>query len=478
MATLSSAGIGSGLDVRNIVAQLMAIERAPLTALETATKRSQDQLSAYGKLQSAMTTLRDAARKLTDAQTWRATTIASPKPESVSATSDGSTPAGTYSVNVSRLAAAQTLASPFNFAAATDAIGPGSLTIELGTWGAGQTTFTPKPDAASVTLRFDPPSDTLEGVRDTINAAGAGVTASIVNDASGVRLALRSTLTGDANGFRVTANDDDGDNGDAAGLSLLAFDPSTGVSQMNQGLAAANALASINGVPVSSATNALDNVLDGLSFQFGQVTTAAVDVTVNRDTAGMRTNVTDFATAYNDLVKLMREQTRFDDATQSAGVLQGDSSALGLLRGLRSLAGGASGAVPEFARLAEIGLEPQGDGSLKVVDSKLDAAMGQLAALQSFFASDDADDALDGFGQMFRSFGDLRLASDGTLETRREAIQDRIDRNKDRAERLEARLALVEKRLTEQYGRLDTSIAKLSSLQNYVTQQIANWNKA
>ncbi len=478
MATLSSAGIGSGLDVRSIVAQLMAIERTPLAALQSATQRSQDQLSAYGKLQSAMTALRDAARKLTDTQTWRATTVASPKPEAVNATSDGSTPAGTYSVNVTRLAAAQTLASPFNFAAAGDAIGPGSLTIELGTWGAGQASFTPKADAAPVTLRFDPPDDTLESVRDTINAAGAGVTASIVNDAAGMRLALRSTLTGEANAFRITVADDDGDNGDAAGLSLLAFDPAGGVSQMNQGLAAANALATINGVPVSSATNELDNVLDGLSFQLGQVSTAAVDVTVNRDTAGMKTNVTAFATAYNDLVKLMREQTRFDQATQTAGVLQSDSSALGLLRGLRSLAGGSSGAITEFARLADIGLEPQSDGTLKIDDQKLDGAMGQLAALQSFFANDDADDALDGFGQMFRGFGDDRLSSEGVLTTRRDAIQDRIDRNNDRAERLEARLVLVEKRLTEQYGRLDTSIARLSSLQNYVTQQIANWNRA
>lgn len=477
MATLSSAGIGSGLDVAGIVQKLMSVERQPLTTLQTATKRTQDQLSAYGKLESAMTALRDAARKLTDTDTWTATTVASAKTEAVTATSDGNTPAGTYSVNVTKLAAAQTLASQFTFGAGTDPLGGGSLTIELGSWNAGQTAFTAKPDTAAITLRIDPPNDSLEDVRDAINGAGAGVTASIVSDANGLRLAIRSTATGAANGFRITANDDDGDNGDAAGVSVFAFDPSTGVSQMSQGLAAANAQATINGVPVSSATNSLDNVLDGLSFQLGQVTTAAVDVTVNRDTAGMKANITDFATKYNDLVKMMREQTRYDDSTKQAGILQGDSSATGLLGQLRSLVGTSSGAVTAFTRLADIGLEPQSDGSLKINDKKLTAAMGQLDSLKTFFANDDADDSLDGFGQTFRAFGDQRLSTDGPLSSRKAALQDRINRNNDRADKLEERLAMVEKRLTAQYGRLDTSMAQLSSLQNYVTQQIANWNK-
>ena len=172
MATLSSAGIGSGLDVAGIVQKLMSVERQPLTTLQTATKRTQDQLSAYGKLESAMTALRDAARKLTDTDTWTATTVASAKTEAVTATSDGNTPAGTYSVNVTKLAAAQTLASQFTFGAGTDPLGGGSLTIELGSWNAGQTAFTAKPDTAAITLRIDPPNDSLEDVRDAINGAG------------------------------------------------------------------------------------------------------------------------------------------------------------------------------------------------------------------------------------------------------------------------------------------------------------------
>ena len=478
MATLSSAGIGSGLDVRSIVAQLMAVERAPLAALQTSTQRITNQLSAYGKLQSALGALRDNAAALSKPSTWSATTVATSNATAVAASSDGSAPPGSYSVNVSRLAAAQTLATNTTYAASTDSVGTGSITIELGTWGAGQTTFTAKSAVSAIQVSIVAGADSLSSVRDSINGANAGVTASIVNDANGSRLAIRSTTTGASNAFRITVNDDDGANGDAAGLSQLAFDPSSSVSRMSQSLAAANATATINGVAVSSATNVLTSVLDGLTLRLNQVTTGNVDLTVSRDTAAIKKTVADFAASYSDLIKLLREQTKFNETTRAGAPLQGDSAAVGLGSQLRSLIGstGATGSV--FSRLADIGLEPQSDGTLKVKDSKLDGALGKLDQLQTFFARDDIGSANDGFAQLFKAFGDTRLGSDGVLTSRHDALQKSIDRNADRSTRLQDSLALTEKRLTAQYSRLDTNMAQLNSLQNYVTQTIANWNKS
>ena len=128
--------------------------------------------------------------------------------------------------------------------------------------------------------------------------------------------------------------------------------------------------------------------------------------------------------------------------------------------------------------MADIGLEPQSDGTLKVKDSKLDGALGKLDQLQTFFAHDDIGSANDGFAQLFKSFGDTRLGSDGVLTSRHDALQKSIDRNADRATRLQGSLALTEKRLNAQYSRLDTNMAQLNSLQNYVTQTIANWNRS
>ena len=481
MATsLASPGIGTGLDVRSIVTQLLALERRPLDLLQTNTTRISNQLTSYGKLQSAMTTLRDAARKLADADHWSPSTVTSSNATAVSVSSDGSAPPGSYSVAVSRLAAAQTISTATSLPAATDSVGTGSLTIELGSWNVGQTAFTPKPEGTPTTLNIAVGSDSLEDVRDAINSAGAGagVTASIVNDANGARLALRSTTTGVENGFRISVIDDDGDNADVAGLSQLAFDPESGASQMDSNLEAANATATINGVPISSATNTLTSVLDGLTLRLGQVTTADVDLIVERDNVAVRKNITDFAGAYNDMVKLLREQTRNDAGGTNNGALQGDSSTIGLTNQLRSLAGGSSAAATAFSRLADIGLAPQSDGTLKVDDSKLDKAMANLPELQTFFARDEAGSESDGFAKMFEDFGDLRLDSEGIFATRKASLQTRIDRNTDRGAQMENRLSLVEKRLYEQYTRLDTNIARLNQLQNYVTQQIANWNRS
>jgi flagellar hook-associated protein 2 len=473
MATISSPGLGSGLDVNGIVSQLMALERRPIQQLQSTSSRYETQLSAFGKLQSAMTTLRDAARKLTEASNWSPSTVVSSVPLAVSATSSGTTPPGSYSVSVSRLAAAQTLSSSSTYSAATDTVGDGTLTIELGRWAAGQAGFTAQAGATPVTVTIPPGSATLADVRDAINRAGAGVNASIVNDANGARLALRSTTTGEANAFRISVAE-----GSTPGLSALAFDPSSGVTGMTQTLAAANAEASINGVAVSSATNTLGDVLDGLTIKLGQVTTNPVEVTADRDTATIRKSITDFATAYNDLVKLSREQTRYDESTQSAGVLQADRSAVGLLSQLRNLIGSNSGASTAFTRLANVGLEPQSDGTLKVNDSRLDGALTRIDELKNFFSRNEAGTAQDGFGVLLRDFGDGTLGAEGVLTTRQSGLKERIARNTDDIAQLEDRLALVERRLRDRYTRLDNSMAQLSGLQDYVSQQITRWNNS
>ncbi len=313
-------------------------------------------------------------------------------------------------------------------------------------------------------------------MRDAINAAGAGVSASIVNDASGARLALRSTSTGVEHGFRLTVTDDDGTHADAAGLSRLAYDPAGGAAQMTRTLAAANAEATINGVAVSSATNTLTDVLDGLTLRLAQVTNAPVDLAVARDSAAVRKQVTDFSTAYNDLVRLLRELTAFDEATRRAGALQGDSATVSLMRQLRNLVGGQSQASAAFQRLADIGLEPQRDGTLRVVDSRLDGALGRHDELRAFFSRNAEGSASDGFGVLLRGLGDGALASDGVLTTRREGLQQRIQRSSDGIARMEDRLQLVERRLREQYTRLDGQVAALSGLQNFVSQQLQAMN--
>ena len=218
--TLSSAGIGSGLDVNGIITSIMGVEKQPLLHLQADASAMQTKLSAVGQMQSMVSSFRDALTPLTNAASYAVTSSASSDPTTVTASSTATAVPGAYSVSVSALASTQTTVSAAGqFSAGTDVVGTGSITLSLGTWGTGQTTFTAKPGTSDVVIPIDATANTLAGIRDKINAANAGVSATIVTDANGARLALQSSSTGAANGFRVKVTDADGNNTDALGLS-------------------------------------------------------------------------------------------------------------------------------------------------------------------------------------------------------------------------------------------------------------------
>jgi flagellar hook-associated protein 2 len=141
---------------------------------------------------------------------------------------------------------------------ASSALGQGTLTIDIGAWADDLSGFTPKAGSLSVSISIGPGEDTLEKIRDKINnTSGLGVRATIVNDANGARLVMQSRTTGEENGFRIQVSDDDGVSDDDSGLSRLAYDPENGAGVSLRNQPGANAKATINGLPVESATNAL-----------------------------------------------------------------------------------------------------------------------------------------------------------------------------------------------------------------------------
>ena len=459
--TISSAGIGSGLDVNSIVSQLMAIERQPLTALETKATAIQSTVSEYGKIKSAVSTLRDLASKLASSTTWGQTTSNSSS-TAVSATTNNSA-AGSYTVEVQALASVQTIATG-TAVPATTTPGAGTLRIELGSYNAGQTSFTPKAGATAVDIAVAA-TDTLADVRDKINAAGAGVTALIMTDASGSRLLIRSNTSGAANAFRTS------------GIASLAFDPSVGVTTMTQSQKAADAAATVNGLAVTSPSNTLSNIVDGLTLNLSTLTTGPVTVNVVTDAEALKKTITDFAAAYTALVKLIATDTKYDPTTKKGGILQGDSAATGLQRQLRTLAGASSGASDLFGHLSDAGLELQGDGSMTVNATKLANALGNLAEVKKLFANSDLlDPSKDGFGKRFRVITDAMLGVDGALTTRTDGLGQQLQRNQKDQDALQVRLDGIEKRMRAQYTALDATMALLNSKSNYITQQIAAFN--
>ena len=238
-ATISSAGIGSGLDVNSIVTQLMAVEKQPLTKLQAAGATMQTQLSAFGQLKSAG--LRVAGRRRAALQGRRRTSsptrLFGPDRRSAPAPRRRPSPAPIRSPSARWRRRSRSSARPDSSAPRTAVVGTGSITIRLGGWNAGQTAFAPKAGSSDITIPIGASANTLAGIRDAINAANAGVCATLVTDATGTRIALSSAATGIENGFKISVADDDGNATDAAGLSALAFDPQAGVTRPDAGAA-------------------------------------------------------------------------------------------------------------------------------------------------------------------------------------------------------------------------------------------------
>lgn len=469
MATLSAAGIGSGLDVAGIVSSLMAVERKPIELLATKTTDIKTQLSAYGKLNSAIAAFRDASSALTKADMWAATTSTSADPTSVSVASGTAAP-GSYAIQVAKLASVQSIAT--QTLPADTAMGAGTLHIELGAYNTDQTSFTAKAGATAIDVEIVEGEDTLAKVAAKINNASAGVTASIVSDISGSRLVLRSTATGAENGFRVSSTGAAG-----SGLAGVAFDPTAGATTMTQTQRASNALATVNGLSIESASNTLTGAVEGLSIKLSKVTTDPIDVTVTQDDASIKTKLQAFADAYNSLNNLMVTQLKYDEGTKTAGPLQGDRTAVALQAQFRQLIGGVSGASSKFTRLSDIGMEIQKDGSLLLNSTKVTAALANVTEVKKMFGNVDASDPLvpgnDGFAQRLRSLGDAVLGVEGAITMRSTGLQSQINRNDKREDELEERVARTEVRIKAQYSLLDTKLTTLNGLSTFMTNQLA-----
>lgn len=470
MATISSPGIGSGIDVQTIVKQLVALEKAPLTQLESKANSIKTKISTYGTISNQASALGDAAFKLSSASGWNAVTATSSNSSAISVKASAGAPVTSLTMEVSQLAKAQSTAS----AAVTtgSAIGSGTLTIELGAWNAGS--FTAGADAP-VNVTINPGEDTLAEIAAKINDADAGVSAIVLKDASGERLLLRSKETGTANGFRITAADADGNHTDGTGLSRLSYAGGAG-SGTTQTQAAQNAAATINGVPIQTASNTLNDTLPGLTLQLSQVTAAPVQIDVNTDQDAIRANVQTFIDAYNALNNTLVTTTKYDASTKVAGTLQGDSTAVGLQNALRGMMQSTSATSP-FSRLSDIGIEIKSGGTMTLNSEKFSAALADLDGLKDLFMTDTGNAATTGFGHKIDTFADGLLEADGMLSSRKDALQRAMDRNSDEQDRVNDRAARAETRYLAMYNAMDANVAKLNSLNSFIAQQITLWNR-
>ncbi len=489
MATISSVGIGSGLDVKSIVSQLVALEKQPLKTLQAKASTFEAQVSAFAQIKSEFSALSDVAKRISAAGAWSARTASSSNTAAATITATSTTAATSFTLDVDALAQTQSVSSAQ--LATGQPVGSGTLTLQLGTWSGGGASFTPAATGpVDVTVLA---TDTVADIAAKINTAGAGVVATAFFDGQQDRLVLTSKGTGEAAGFRMQVTDDDaGLPSDEAGLSRLAFDPEAGAFGMAQASNPVqygqNAQARINGLAVTSATNTLENNIPGVTIKLLATTTtgfgtpgevrSSATMGISEDVTVAVKNVSDFVTAYNALNKTLTELTKFDTATKTGALFQGDSSVVGLQTVLRNMAASVSQGGGAYQRLSDIGLERQLDGSMVINTTKLSVAANNGTALQGLFTTNDNNPLSNGFALKFDTLSSGVLASSGAVTNKAAALQREIQRNADAQEKVNERAAVVEARLNKQYSALDARMAQLTALNAFVAQQVTLWNNA
>jgi len=477
--SISSPGLGSGLDVKSIVDKLVAIEHRPVDVLAAQTKGVQTRLSSFGLLKSFMSNLRDAAAKLADASLWKTTSATSSNPAIATATPlpGATTPpaVGGYRLKVGNLAQAQTLVSTPSADPKAD-LGAGRLLIEFGTWNDAGTNFAPKAGATPATITLTDAASSLEDVRDRINAANAGVDATLLRDASGTRLVVKSRATGEENAVRITASGPTDGDPPPAGLAALAYDPphtAPGDASLTRAQPARNAHATINGVDIASATNTLDGAVEGLRISLLKASDDVVDLGVAPDTGAMKKALGAFVGAYNDITGYIATQTKYDATSKTAATLQGDASTLQVQKQLAGALSGMSAASSAFPRLLDVGIHLNSDNTLSLDSSKADKALANPQELAKAFAGHDASDpGKDGFGVRFVALAGKTLDFEGLIATRTRALEGTIRRAKDRQEKMEELVTQYQARMLKVYTALDTKMATLKAQSDYVTQQM------
>jgi flagellar hook-associated protein 2 len=395
---IQSTGIGSGLDVNTLITKLMAVESQPLTTLAKKEASFQAKLSAYGSLNGAVSAFQSALSSLNNPSTFQSLNGTSSDSSIVSASASSTASAGSYSIAISKLAQAQGLSSAGQVSAST-AISDGTattLTFQFGTItgtlgtvvpNVGKylpgATFVQDASQATGTLTIDSTNNSLQGIRDAINIANIGVTASIVGDGSAApyHLVLNSSKTGAASSLKIAAT-----GGDGSIAALMNYDPEA-VQNFTEVSSAQNANLKINGIDITSASNTVSGAIQGVALNLGKVGTTSVSVSAN--TSGIQTGLNNFVKAYNDLNATIKSLAGYDASTKKGGLLLGDATTQSIQNQVRNtLSNAVNGLGGGLTTLSQIGVVFQKDGSLSFDSAKLTSALNtNFSDVGGLFAS-------------------------------------------------------------------------------------------
>jgi flagellar hook-associated protein 2 len=440
---LSNGGLGTGLNVQQVVAQQIQADSGPLTILQNQQTQLSAQSSALNNLETDISNLQSAVFNLTDATGGlNAQQVNSSDSTILTGTAGSSAQSAVHSIVVNSLA---TTASYYTNPATLPATGTtpisnsGSFTIQAGT------------NTASITVGGA--NNTLASIASEINnsTVGSSVTASVIQDSTGARLAIVGHASGKANDFTIT------DTGNATGLNFT------------KAASGKDASLTVDSVPISSASNTVTGAIQGVTLNLAAANSGeTITLNVNPDTAQATTAINQFVTAYNKVAGDLNAQFAVDPTSGRSGVLASDST-LGLIQDqlLTAINGSSSGAI---SNLGSIGVNLQNDGTLQVDTPTLTNALNSnFSGVQSFFQS-----ASSGAGQALTAgLTNIADPTQGSIALDLNGIKQQQTDVASQISEIQSNLALEQQTLITKYSNVNVVLQQLPILQQQISSQLA-----
>ncbi|TNV22993.1 flagellar filament capping protein FliD [Buttiauxella sp. B2] len=463
MASVSSLGIGSNLPLDTLLANLTTAEKGRLTPISAQQSSYSAKLTAYGTLKSAIEKFQTANTTLNDATLFKSSTASSSTTDLGVTTAAGAA-AGKYTISVSQLAQAQSLATAGS-ASATDkqsAVSSTDRTVVINQPG--------REKPLEIKLTDDQTS--LNGIRDAINSADSGVSASVIKNKSGdYQLVISSAETGVDNAMTISVTGDDELN------ALIGYDSASATGGLKETIPAKNALLTINNIEVESASNTVKDMPEGVTLTLNkEVANATVTVTKSNDKA--TSAIKSWVDAYNsmlDTFSSLTEYTAVDagaDQSSGNGVLLGDSNIRTIQAGIRSQFSTATTG-SAFSTLSQIGLtQDSKTGKLTINNDKLSAALtnNSVATQQLLVGDGKTTGVTTTTATLVKGY----LADGGMINSATTSINSTLKSLTKQYLAVSSSIDDTIARYKAQFTQLDTLMSKLNNTSNYLTQQFSS----
>jgi flagellar hook-associated protein 2 len=438
--TITPSSSGSGIDVQGTVDQLMVVERQPETQMKTEQATLSAQASAIGTINNALSTLQSSVQVLSDfSGQLGARAISSSNSSLVTATADGTALLANHQITINSLA---TTSSFFTNTLATSSttVGQGSFDIQVN-------------GAKTASITVDSTNNTLDGVAKAINAANAGVTASVIVDTKGARLSILSSSSGAAGEVSLANN-----------TTNLTF---------NQAVVGKDASLSVDGIAISSGSNLVKGVIPGVTLSLlGADPNSSVSLGITPDVSQASAAIQSFVTNYNTAIQLVNAQSVYDPTTKFSQPLSGDSSLSLVQQQLYSgIAYSTTATNNGINSLSSLGITVNNDGTLTVDNTKLTSALTtQNSDVQNFFQTTGT-----GFAQSLNTtLTSMTDTTQGSLQVELTGINNNVSSLTAQIADFETRMTQRETDLVNQYAQINTTLESIPTLLAQINSQLGS----